>query len=324
MKRTDLLSSFYNSELLPILNKLDAERRGLLYQLVGACILLVALFIGVGYYVTTKVEKEMMAFFLLPLLIFSVFGFYMLFEAIFKNTSYYADYKREVIHRLVSLINPALHYDKKHHISHHEYDNSGFFAHEAVDIYGDDHVSGTINGVRVEFSEFAARYKHQSDRKRFDNEYQFRGIFFVAEKDTIYPADLVIEPRKDNNGDAIILPMDHEEFSSLFQVRLPNNDFRRQAENWLTTQFMDEVVAFKRHMHNPLIISFKYNKMYVGIVHDKDLLEPSLFSSVARWDHIQLHFNDLYVPINIIEHFAANLEADALQDDVMSAQSQEA
>lgn len=314
MRRTELLSNFYNTELLPVLKRLDSERRGLLYQLIGACALLVVLFVAVGYYVWTQVESNMIVFFLLPLVVFCSIGFYMLFEGIFKNTGYYADYKHEVIHRLISLINPALHYDKKHHISHHEFDNSGFFPHEAVDIYGDDHVSGVVNGVSIEFSELAARYKHSSDRKKHNNEYQFRGIFFVAEKDKPYPADLVIEPAGSHNH-GIMVPVDHAEFNALFQIRLPNNDYRAQAEAMLSQEFLNEVVAFKRHMHNPLLISFKYNKMYVGIVHDKDLLEPGLFSSVARFDHVQLHFNDLYVPINIIEHFAANMEAEVLQDE---------
>lgn len=319
MKRTELLSTFYNTELLPVLKRLDSERRGLVYQLIAIFAGIVLLFIGVGYYVWTKIEMEMMAFFLLPVFIFSSIGFYMLLEGIVKNTNYYNDYKREVIHRLISLINPSLHYDKKHHISHHEFNNSGFFPHEHVDIYGDDHVSGTINDVPIEFSELTARYKKSSDRKAHNNEYQFRGIFFIAEKEKPYPADFIIEPKRANNGDAIILPLNHEKFSEYFQVRLPNNDYRRNAEDMLSEAFLNKLVLFRRHLHNEIHISFKYNKIYVGILHDKDLLEPSLLTSVARFDHIQQHFNDLYVPINIIEHFAANMVAEAIEDDMIEA-----
>lgn len=319
MKRTELLSQFYNNELQPVLKRLDKERSGLVFQLVGAFAFLVIVFAGVGYYVWTKVEMEMMAFFLLPIFIFSSIGFYMLLEGIVKNTTYYNDYKREVIHRLITLINPSLHYDKRHHISHHEYNNSGFFPHAAVEIFGDDHVSGTINNVPIEFSELTARYKHSADRKQHGSEFQFRGIFFVAETEKPYPADLVIEPVDFYSEDAIILPVDHPRFSEYFQVRLPNNDYRPQAEAMLSEAFLNKLVLFRKHMHNPVHISFKYNKIYVGIVHDKDLLEPSLFTSLERFDHIQQHFNDLYVPINIIEHFAANLSAEVIEDEEIEA-----
>jgi hypothetical protein len=317
MKRTELLSSFYNGELLPILQRLDKERVGLVIRLVAAFVGIVAFFVGVGVYSwSMQVEAQMLAFLLLPTLVLSVIGFYMLIEGIVKKTSYYSDYKKEVINRLITLINPTLHYDKKNHISHHDYHNSGFFPRLAVDIYGDDHVSGTINEVPIEFSELTVRYQKASDRKDFKSEFQFRGIFFIAERETPYQADLIIEPAKaENPSDVYILPMKNERFNEFFQVRIPNTDYLVQAEAMLTQSFLNKLVLFRKHMHNPIHISFKYNKIYVGIVHDKDLLEPSLMTSVARFDHIQQHFNDLYVPINIIEHFAAHLNAEVIEDE---------
>lgn len=316
MKRSESLSQFYNQELIPILKRLEGERKTVIIQLVFLLIGVLAIVGGGGVYFSNVTDNQIVYIALIPILLLVGTGFYMVFESIIKNSNFYKDYKNEIIFKIIRLIHPSLHYDKKHYISHAEYNNSHFFPKEPTEIYGDDHVSGEINGVKIEFSDLTARFKREIDRKTHKNDNQFKGLFFVAEAENPYPADLIIEPKKGDNGNAIILHTSDEDFNAQFQVRLPNNDFRKQAEEMLSREFLKEFVAFKKHLHNDLRLSFKYNKMYIAISHDKELFEPTLLSSIVKFDQIQQHFNDMLVPINIIEHFAAHLEAEVIEEDL--------
>ncbi len=247
--------------------------------------------------------------FLIPVVVLVGIGFYMVYESIIKNTSFYKDYKKDIIYRLIKYINPTLRYDKKHYISTAEYFNSGFFTKESVRVEGDDHVSGAIDDVNVEFSELKVSYKRPSDKQKFKSENQFHGIFFVADCPKPFPADLIIEPvNHPSQPSDVLLPIKHEEFNSNFRVRLPGRDYMFQAQEMMTKDFLDKIVTLKHQTTNEIHLSFIYNKMYVAIVHDKDLFEPSVWSPVNNFDSIMIHFKDLYVPIAVVEHLAAHKE----------------
>lgn len=310
MNKLQNLKSFYDKELIPELEKIEQSRKSIVFKMIGLVIGLSIFFPVAAYFITRQVEPSYL-FYFIPMFGLMAVGVYMAFESLVKNTAYYQEFKLHVVHKLIHFLNPTLNYDKKQYISQREYFNSGFFLKKPISMEGDDHVSGTIDNVKIEFSELKAKYKQEEDRKQYGSKYQFRGIFFVAECPKAFPADIVIEP-KNIRGDAVGTPVviGHEGFNSVFQVRLLSDKQKQEAQQMLNNEFMEKIIAFKQQFHNDLYISFVYNKMYVAIAHDKDLFEPNVMSSTINFDAIQVHFNDLYYPISIIEHFAAHREFD--------------
>ncbi len=170
-------------------------------------------------------------------------------------------------------------------------------------------MAGSVDDVSLEFSELVVSYKKSMDKKEYNSEYQFRGIFFVAKTPKTFPADIIIEPKGfTREGDVNIVPVDHEDFNKVFQVRVPTNDYLPQVKEMLTKDFLDKIVSFNNLTHNEVHISFIYDKLYVAIKHDKDLFEPSVWHSIVSYDMVNIHYQDLYYPLQIIEHFAAYKE----------------
>ena len=312
MKRIHNLKNFYDTELVPELARIEGERKGIVRQMYGLGIAMAIIFPVIAYYIVVNNRDEpLYMLFLIPVVVLIAIGFYMVYESIIKNTPFYKDYKKDIIYRLIKYINPTLRYDKKHYISNSEYFNSGFFTKEAVHIDGDDHVSGTIDEVNIEFSELKVAYKNSSDKAKHKSDVQFHGIFFVADCPKPFPADLIIEPASHAGSDSdVILPVKNEAFNQNFRVRLPSRDYMFQATEMMSNDFLNKINTLKNQLANDIHISFIYNKMYVAIVHDKDLFEPSVWTPINNFDSILIHFKDLYVPIGIIEHLAAHKEFD--------------
>jgi hypothetical protein len=315
MNKLHNLKGFYDKELIPELEKIEQSRKSILVKMGILVAALVVIFPVSVYFIMQHVDKPSYILYFIPIFALMAVGAYMAFESLVKNTAYYQEFKIHVIYKLIHFVNPTLNYDKKQYISQREFFNSGFFTKKPISMEGDDHVSGTIDTVKIEFSELKAKYKNDEDRKKYGSKYQFRGIFFVAECPKPFPADIVIEP-KNIHGEAAgsALEIANSEFSASFQVRLLSEKQRQEAQQMLNNDFLKKIVNFKQQLHNDVFISFVYNKMYVAISHDKDLFEPNVMSSTINFDAIQVHFNDLYYPISVIEHFAAHKEFDVLNN----------
>lgn len=312
MNKLHNLKSFYDKELVPELQNIEKSRKSILVK-IGLLIAALAIFFpSAAYFIVTHSEPIYILYFI-PVFGLAAAGFYMMFESLIKNTSYYEEFKLHVINKLIHFINPTLHYDKKHFISQREYFNSGFFQKAPIFMDGDDHVSGTVDNVKIEFSELKAKFKSKDDRTKFGAKYQFRGIFFVAESPKPFPADVVIEPSKVKGaGVGQVLKLNNEQFNAYFQVRVLSEKQLHEAQQMFNEDFVSKIVAFKNQLHNDVYISFVYNKMYVAIAHDKDLFEPNVMTTSLNFDSIRVHFNDLYFPISIIEHFAAHKEFEVI------------
>lgn len=317
MKRIQKFKDFYNSDLVPELNRIEASRKNLTNQIIALIVVMSVVFPLSAYYlIDNNKEEPIYLLFFIPVFGLIAIGFYIIYESLLKSTNFYKDYKKDIIYRIIKFINPTLRYDKKNFVSKTEYINSGFFPKELVKVDGDDHVTGTIDDVNIEFSELKVSYKRRSEREKYRKDNQFHGIFFVADCPNPFPSDLIIEPKNQEiSGTDVLLPIKNTEFNEYFRVRLPSRDYFAQAQEMMSDEFVKKVLSIRHEIHNEVHISFIYNKMYVGIVHDKDLFEPSLWHPVTNFDHLWLHFKDLFVPISIIETLAAHQEFELIPDE---------
>ena len=80
----------------------------------------------------------------------------------------------------------------------------------------------------------------------------------------------------------------------------------------ITNELLNKILNFDNQFHNDIFISFIENSMYVAIAHDKDLFEPTVWTSNLNFDSTYQHFLDLYYPISIIESIAIHK---SLEDD---------
>jgi hypothetical protein len=301
MEKMSNFQEFYETELLPALHQVESKRKTLLGVFAFVGLIIIGILVGLAVFVS-KEESILYALYFAPVYLILGFAVYLSYEAVIKNSGYYKSYKKLIINKIIAYINPSLHYDKKYAVDKALYLQSGFFPKLKVAIDGDDHVTGVSNGIKVEFSELEARYRNPKLRKE-KGEYQFRGIFFVAHAPKPFPADFVIMPRKsfqlEENTEAVTT--DNPIFNDFFKVHTLPLTTPSLVQQVLTDDFASKIAQLKSEIHNDIYISFVDNKMFIGIMHDKELFEPNLFSSNINFDAVQTHFKDLYYPIYLIE-----------------------
>lgn len=304
--------SFYDSNLLPALSKVEARRKRLIISLSAISIAYLVLCGVVALYVYEQ-DPNMLLYFS-PFFIILGMGLYISYEGIIKSSGYYNSYKKEVISKIIQYINPSLNYDKRTHVHRSLYMQSGFFPREKVVIDGDDHLSGLSNEIRVEFSEMVAKYQSKAVAKQYgEDRHQFRGVFFVAHYPENFAADFVIEPTSEksiahDDPTQDLIEVENPDFKKYFQLRTLPLTTAYHVKQVLTDEFVTRLVSLKEQIYNDMYVSFVDNKMFVGILHDKELFEPTLFASNKNFDTMETHFNNLYYPIHLIDVAATHLQ----------------
>lgn len=288
---------FYRSDVVHALAYTEKERKSIVLQIVLSFVVpLVCIPVLTVFYFETREELL-----LIPVVILAV-GAPIYINKLFGDTQFYKNFKRKIIGKIIKYINPGMEYDNLLKVDDIEFDNSKFFDNTNTIIYGDDHVSGVINNAKVEFSELLVEYKSELDRKENDTKYQFRGLFFVAEFKYNFNSEFVIKtntlPLPDKTPNAI----DNERFNKLFNIKI-----LKKPENLpsvLSGELLENLFQLQERIHNDFSLSFVGNKLYLGIVHDEDLFEPTLFATMMNYDKIKGYFDDLFYPILFVESAA--------------------
>mgnify|MGYP002777097438 CR=1 FL=1 len=295
MIREQEFKHFYKSDLVHALVYTEKERKSIVLQLVLSAVLpllLVPIF-SVLYY-ETKHE-----YFLIPVIILLV-GPPIYINKLLGDTIFYRNFKKKIIGKIIRYISPNLDYDNLNKVDDAEYDASHFFTNKNTIIYGDDHVTGTINGIKVQFSELLAEFRSKDDAKKADNKFQFRGLFFVAEFPSKFPCNVTLKttgiPADETEEDYVI---NHETFDSLFYINVISG--KENIRKTLTTNVVNAMLEIEQTIHNEFVVSFVDNKVYFGVSHDEDLFEPTLFHSMMNQDKMKAYFDDLFYPIYFIE-----------------------
>jgi hypothetical protein len=308
MTKLNQLKSFYENELLGKLQKLEGLRKRVIGQLVITIVAGAVSFPLMAMYLLQVVEDIMYLFMFIPLFGLLALMLYIIYDSVYKNTAFYKQYKREVIYRLIKFINPSLHYDNRLFVSTNDFYKSGFFDKGiSVDYDGEEHISGVIDDVNVEFSELEVEYKNKSERGVNGSKYMFRGVFFAAKAPKPFPADIVVIPKTAYAKVGLTaIETNNESFNNYFQILLPRKEEEAYALEMLNSDFMESLVKFRNELPNEIHISFVYDQVFIAISHDTNLFEPNLWKHTVGFEAIMKHFKDLYYPINLIEHFAAH------------------
>jgi hypothetical protein len=308
MNRTAEFRSFYEKELQPELKKLESKRKSIILQMRLVILIGIILVPTAAIGMFKVIEEVWVIFLFIP--IFALIGllFYIIYESLYRNTTFYKDYKRNIIKRIITEIDPSLHYDNRLYVNISDFFRSNFYPKKTVKYDGDDHISGQFDNVEVEFSELEVEYKNKADSTDGSNT-MFKGIFFVAKIPNTFIADLVIETRKTG----VIRPgeldvKNNPAFNDSFIAWVPNANEKEAAVELLSEELMNSLNSFHAVIPNSIKISFGYDKLFVAVEHSKSLFEPALWENCENFDDVLKHYYNLYYPMSIISHLTTHHE----------------
>ncbi|MDX2195935.1 MAG: DUF3137 domain-containing protein [Cytophagales bacterium] len=292
---------FYRDELAKSLAFTEKERQGIVFQLVIAIVLpLVAIPVLTVLYL--EMHQEL---FLVPVLML-VLGSPIYINKLLGDTRFYKNFKKKIIYKIIRYINNTVEYDNLQKVDDVEYDNARFFDNSNTIIYGDDHVSGEINGVRLEWSELLVEYRSTSDKKEFGSKYQFRGLYFVTEFKRDFPASFVIYTPNVNDANVKDKITDNSDFNASFKCKAVKN--ADKINQVLTPAVISAILQFQKNVANEFMISVMDNRFYLAVYHDEDLFEPTLFQGIKNYDKINGYFEDLYFPMDLLDAVTTELK----------------
>jgi len=121
-----------------------------------------------------------------------------------SDKTFYSDFKKQVIERIVKFINPNLTYQPQNFISSHSFQHSRIFLTDIDRYGGDDLIQGKIDKTEIMFSEIKAEYKTTTtDNKGKTQESWhtiFKGMFFIADFNKHFNTSTVVLPNRLGKG----------------------------------------------------------------------------------------------------------------------------
>ena len=316
------LETFYQSDLLPDLEKLEAQRLTVKKKLIQAICLLV----GVNLvFLFIAGQFGLNAIFLLMFLIVSaIFTFFPWHIKYYRD--YHAGFKETIIPRIVAFVDQRLRYDKAGRVPKDAFVASHLFKDRPGEYGGDDLVSGTLGETAVQFSEIHAKRvdiirqsSSASNTHRTKKRYTpiFRGLFFVADFNKAFKGTTIVLPDTAQKlfgdlGQALqalnvpngqLVKMEDPEFEKLFVVY---GEDQVEARYILSTSLMRRIVEFRTRSRKDMRLSFSASKLHVAIPFEKELFEPKIMESLLNIAHVQEYYNDLKLAIDLVDDLNMN------------------
>ncbi|RKZ92916.1 MAG: hypothetical protein DRR19_02845 [Candidatus Parabeggiatoa sp. nov. 1] len=242
---------------------------------------------------------------------------------------YKLNFKKEIVGRLVTLVDENLAYDPEKKIPLWEFRTSQLFDRDTIDRWtGEDYVEGTINKIRVKFSEVEAEeYHYDYDDYGYDDngsggyyETIFEGLFFVFNFNLSFQGVTLVLPdvaERYFGGFGKWLQSVGSKITSKKLVHLDDPEVEREfvvysdnpimARYVLSPRFMRRFLAFRRRLQKQVFLSFVDGRLYMAIFVNKDLFEPPVFKTVLNFELISEFFEYMRLGEEIVEDLAIYL-----------------
>lgn len=317
MKPAEQFQDFYRADLLPHLEQLEAKRKRIAGQVVT-----MGLVTG-GVTLALIVLVAMLApdpgFGLIPLVIGAIV-FFVLYARMTRG--YVAEFKDNIIGRIVKFVDPGLSYEKAGFIPQATYHQSRIFLTGVDRYHGEDLVRGTVGKTAIQFSEIHSQYKteHTDSKGRRRTQWHtiFKGIFFVADFNKHFRGETVVLPDAAQKllgrlgqtfqswniarkGDLVRL--EDVAFEERFVVY---SDDQVEARYLLSTSLMSRIMAYRDRTGRQVHLSFVKSNIYVAITNRKDSFEPKLFSTVLDMKLTEEFLADIMLAVSIVEDLNLN------------------
>lgn len=270
---------------------------------------------------------------IVPALFILIFGetFILIFINFFQTT-YYTTYKKEVVGKIVSLVNEGYTFDHEKYISLEAFNQSRIFSTRAAYAIGDDYIEGKIGSTVFAFSELRAwsrtreikrpgifsiliRYLLALRRLQFFSQYRknggliFKGLFFYADfnknlSESTFVLPDIAEKIMGKGGQLIqrsgfhgqLVKLENPEFEKQFVVYSTS---QQEARYVLTPLMMEAILNIKAKYGRKMNLSFTGSNVYLAIPFRNGLFEPRIHSSGVRRSDMEQMF-DIFQLIEII------------------------
>jgi energy-coupling factor transporter transmembrane protein EcfT len=317
------LEAFYQSDLLPDLEKLEAQRLTVKKKFVQAIFILVGLNL-VFLFVAGKFGINVMFSFMF-LVLSAIFTFFPWHIKYYKE--YQKGFKDTIIPRIIAFVDRRLRYDKAGMVSREEFMGSHLFNDTPGDYHGDDLVGGTLGETAVRFSEIHAKRvdivrrssSSSSTTNRTKKRYTpiFNGLFFVADFNKSFKGTTIVLPDTAQKwfgdlGQALqgfnvqngqLIKLEDPAFEKMFVVY---GQDQVEARYILSTSLMRRLVEFQARAQKEMRLSFSASKLHVAIPFEKELFEPRIMESLLTISHVQEYYDDLKLVVDIVEELNLN------------------
>jgi hypothetical protein len=317
------LETFYQSELLPDLEKLEAQRINVKKKLIQA--VLIVLGLNLVFLFVAGLFGLNLTFLFLFLVLSAIFTLFPWHVKYYRD--YHAGFKAAIIPRIVAFVHQGLRYDKDGWVSKEEFLASHLFHDRLGEYKGDDLVSGTIGETAIKFSEIHAKRvdivrqgsssssANRGTKKRYIP--IFSGLFFVADFNKAFKGTTVVLPDTAQKlfgdmGQALqalnvqngqLIKLEDPEFEKLFVVY---GEDQVEARYLLSTSLMRRIVDFRNRTRKEMRLSFSASKLHVAIPLARELFEPKIMESLLTIAHVQEYYDDLKLAIDIVEDLNLN------------------
>ena len=314
MKSISQLTDFYYKALFPDLQILEKKRLAILSRIRWYATLGGLFFIPLILWLGRHFGWLHPAFIITGTLVF------ILSLALYKamTKTYTHAFKTTIISPLIEAIDPHLSYTPDAHIMQACFDHSHLFPHSIDRYSGSDYVQGTIEEIPLDFSTVHAQYRTKDSKGNTQWHTLFHGIFLVTAFPKLFHSRTIILPdqaekffgsliggwlQSHNTSRDDLIRMDDPEFEKMFVVYGKDPI---EAHYLLTHTMMQRMVTFQKKMRYPLYFSFIDNRIYVAIKSNKELFEPSIFTSLLEYQQVMDYISMLRHTIGLIEELKLN------------------
>ncbi|WP_345971010.1 MULTISPECIES: DUF3137 domain-containing protein [Sulfurimonas] len=314
MKSASELTDFYYTELYDSLQELEQERNAVrkkvltLFGILGALSLLI---IG-AIYNSCHCFNESYIWVGVGATAIGGFGFRWLISG------YRSGFKEKIIRPLIEAIEKELHYAPDAAIPQSLFQFSHLFEQRIDRFRGNDLVRGTLDGVSLQFSDIHAEHRSRDSKGREHWSTIFQGLFIVADFNKHFKGRTLILPDLAENlfGSFIGGMLQSRNFTKDQLVRMDDPAFEKafvvygtdqiEARYILTHTMMQRLLKLKKDTGSKVYVSFNGEKIMIAIDYDKDLFEPTVFSSLLSIDQAMGYIRTLRSSIGIVEELKLN------------------
>lgn len=305
--------NYYYDDIYPHINSLEEQRKKVLFRikiyLFISILLGIAIFVS-GYFAGILNKNPDIIYWAVGIPV-ALFGF------LYKMTmsKYRDNFKDDVIQKIVSFLEPSLHYDKNAHILKEEFIWSDIFQKKIDKFEGNDLVEGKIGDTAVKFSDIHALYKTTYKNKTTWHTI-FKGQFFMADLNKEFNGRMVVLPdsaekllgnigtflQKHNLNREKLIKLDNPEFEKEFVIYASDEINSRYI---LTHSMMQNILNFKKRSKKEIYLSFRNSKIFIAIS-SKDMFEPNPFKPLNDFDTIKEYYESFALVRGIVDELKLN------------------
>jgi hypothetical protein len=312
MKTESDFEVFYENNLKSILLELEKRRRklqGNQLRVVGFGVLFVLF-----HYLLISVKILPLFTIFISLLATPAACFYV-YGKWFTDETIGIDFKQKVIPLIMCFFDPTLKYEPEKFIDYEDFEKSSLFLLQPEQYTGDDLISGSIDGIPIQFSEIKASYRRwltKKDREKENEVIIFHGVFLVADYPKMLQGNTFIftnnlQKKLDYLGRLIqnynfnrgkYIHTQRADFHEQFVV-YANNEI--EGENILTTPLIDRLIHLRKRTKADISIALQGNKIYVAINTQKEFFSIKTNRYWTDYRYIKSFYDDLSLMLGIID-----------------------